>query len=393
MVASALSQGILPGLQTAEKLRMGRAARESQAQADMIALSQFNKDMEQERLEAQAAKRLLETMRGDRSTEIGAPNVSDFGEYFQNLGTELINAGVPRRGQELLIESVDYRKKQADINNTEETIQKTRLENIIKAGNYMYNALGVAGNESEYRHIWDSLPDDIVQILGPENVEALKNTPWSPEFQGYLRDRSMSIKDQASLVLNERRTVATERRTEDARAYHKVMEELGRGRLEEQRRANDRLEKAGGPNITSAATNAELSAARDILNNSIEGLADIDDGATKDAVNHALQEMVGRAKVLLRENRGIETMDQALGQAFMEMDAAGDFEILTSRGFFGIGRERTKGVKYSRRGRSQANPAPMPEGSRDEVASKLVRDRYYDTPMGILKWNGEEFEQ
>ena len=27
MVASALSQGILPGLQTAEKLRMGRAAR------------------------------------------------------------------------------------------------------------------------------------------------------------------------------------------------------------------------------------------------------------------------------------------------------------------------------------------------------------------------------
>src|SRR5690554_1181928 len=193
MVASTLAQGILPGLETADRLRTGRALRESKAQEDMIALAQFNKEERQEQLEAQAAQRLLETMQGERSTQVGAPSTTDFGEYFQNLGTELINAGVPKRGQELLIESVDYRKKQADIENTEETIQKTRLDNMIKAGDYMYNALGTAGNESEYRHIWDSLPEDIVQILGPENVEALKDSPWSPELQGYLRDRAMSI--------------------------------------------------------------------------------------------------------------------------------------------------------------------------------------------------------
>lgn len=399
-----LSQGILPGLQVADQLRNSRAARESQAQADMIKLNEVNRERQQEQLEAGAAANLIRIMKGDTpdSEEGQPPTETDFGSFFQRLGEQMYKAGAPKRGQELLVQSVDFRKKESDITKADFDIQKTRLENMIKAGSYMHNALGTAENESEYQYILDTLPDDILQILGPENVQTLRDSPWSPELQGYLRERALGIKDSANLALNERRTANAETATENARRNAEALRAIGQGRLEEQRRANDIREKADGNNVGKAATPAEVNTAKAAIINTIEDFRgfslgkDDQDSDVARALNHAAQDIVGRAKVLVDQNKGT-TFDTAIEQAIMESEAAGDFNVIKETVRSGFlwrkSEEIPTDIKYRRRGTTANNPAPLPEGNSATIAGKLVKGRYYQTPMGVLKWTGTDFER
>lgn len=391
-----LSQGILPGLEVADKLRNSRVARESQAQEDMIKLSDFNREREQEQIESTAAQNLIDIMKGD-VTDSGESTTDEtnFGEFFQKLGTQMYKAGAPKRGQELLEQSVEFRKKESDIEKAEFDMQQTRLENMIKAGNYMYNALGTAENESEFRHILSTLPDDIAQILGPENVKALTDGEWSPELQGYLRDRAVGIKDQASLALQERRVVNSETATENARKNAEALREISRGRLDEQRRANDIREKADGGNVGKAATPAEVNTARAAIVNTVKGFEefplgkDDQDSDISRALNHAAQDIVGRAKVIVDQNKGT-TFDAAIEQAIMESEAAGDFNVIKETVRSGFlwrkSEEVPTDIKYRRRGTTASNPAPYPSDP-----SKLVRGRFYER-NGKVGQYGTDFE-
>lgn len=385
-------------IRTQEDVQTARAARASAAQADMISLANFQNEEAQRQIETEAFQRLSSSMKGD-GVSTGQPGGedADFGELFERLGTAMYSAGAPKRGEELIKAGIDYRKKTADVQNTENSAHKTRLEGMVKAGDYMYNALASAQNENEYRQIFRTLPDEILNILGPENIDYLANADWSPDLQAYLRDRALSVKDQANLVLQERRVVNAETATENARQNAAALRALSEGHLKEQKRANDIKEKAGGTNLGAAATNTEIASAKAIILDSVKALqgADTKNEDVSRALDHMSEDVVGRAKQIISENKGV-TFNEAVTQAVMEAEAAGDFSIITETKshWFSPDETITRPGKYQRRGTRQDNPLPLPTG-KDEaaIAKRLVKGRYYQTPMGTLRWNGSSFDE
>src|SRR5690606_17941554 len=167
-----LSRGILPGLQVADQLQNSRVNRASQTQADMIALSKFEAEQEAAELDAQIAAQALSEVgsiaRGDgRTTSVDlSDGEADPAAFMSRMGQLYMQAGAPKRGKEFLEASIDYIDKVSQVSKRQQDEQKTRLENISKAADYMFNTLGTAGNDSEYQHIFNELPPDIAQILG-----------------------------------------------------------------------------------------------------------------------------------------------------------------------------------------------------------------------------------
>lgn len=406
-----LSRGILPGLQVADDLRNSRALRESKAQEDMIALAEFEKAQAAEQLDrdlaAQALSEVGSIARGEGRQTTGTlvDEEIDPADFMSRLGQLYMQAGATKKGKEFLEAGISYIDKVSQVSKRQQDEQQTRLENISKAAGYMYNALGTAENDSEFRQIFNELPSDIAQILGAENVEALGKMEWSPDLQNYLRARSLSTKQQADIALAERRVENAETATENARRIGEANTLINRQRLEEQRLERLRKEKADGPKAANAPTNAQLTAVRDKLRISVRALENVswnDKGYPTDAevansFDAMAQDIASEAQRIVSENRGVMTFAEAVDQAILEAEANGDFEIIeaVTRPWFLPDSDQKPG-KYRRKpraGRSLDNPLPLPTGSEEEIAGKLKAGRYYSTPMGTLRWNGSSFDE
>lgn len=405
-----LSRGILPGLQVADQLQTSRAVRESQAQADMIALSKFEAEQEAAELDAQIAAQALSEVgsiaRGDgRTASVDmSGGEDDPAALLSRVGQLYMQAGATKRGKEFLEAGIDYIDKASQVSKRQQDEQKARLENISKAAGYMFNTLGTAGNDSEYQHIFNELPPDIAQILGEENVEALRNMEWTPDFQNYLRARALSVKQQADIALAEGRLRNAETATENARRIGEANTAINRARLEEQRRERERKEKEAGPNAATAPTTAQLNAVKDKMRTSVralEGISWSDRGYPTDpevanSFDAMAQDIASEAQRIVAENKGVMTFAEAVDQAILEAEAHGDFQIIEAIVRPWLPDTPQKPGKYQRKprpGRSADNPAPLPKGSEAEVARQLKKGHYYSTPMGTLRWNGSSFDE
>src|SRR5690606_37314051 len=143
--------------------------------------------------------------------------------------------------------------------------------------------------------------------------------------------KAVSIKDQANLALSERRVVNAETATENARRTAAANLQIAEGRLKEQQRANTLREKTDGPNVGKAATNAEVATAKTVIKNTVKALEGVTlaEGTPEEAsFNHMAEDIVGRAKILVSENKGI-TFPEAVEQAVMKSEAAGDYKTLS----------------------------------------------------------------
>lgn len=400
-----LSRGILPGLQVADQLRNSRAARESQAQADMIALSNFEREQELEAIEAEAFQSLGSIVAGEggKNTRVAElEGDAEIGDKLIALGNRVGKAGFSKRAQELLEAGLDAKKKVADTEKTYLDADDKRLEVMTETADWVARNLGE--NESEFRLFQSMLSNPqnahIRRNLGEEHVAILENMEWSPELANYFRSKALSIKDQADLALRGRAADRQEKSAADTETYRAALLDINRGNLQERRNENARKAKADGGDVSKVGTPGEIASARAVIMNTVQALegaarndkGEIADPLVADAISHMAENVVGRAKELIAENKGF-TFDQAVEQAVMEAETAGDFEVIEPVVRAWRSDIPQKPGKYKRKGMSTDNPIELPDGDAAAVAKKLVKGRYYNTPMGVLKWNGSSFDQ
>lgn len=389
-----LSQGILPGLQVADQLRNSAVARAAQEQKSMIELGQYEQEQAQLDAEAEAFQSLGSIMSGNGRPGAGGNLLEqedqDWGETFTSIGARLAKAGFGKRGQELIEAGIDYQKKAADIEKTGADTDAKRLEVMNTTADWVARNLGE--NESEFNVFRSMLKDPrnahIRENLGEDNVAILENMDWSPELVNFFRDKAISIKDQATLALTERGHQRLEQSARDTQTYRQALLSINRGNLEERRLDRIRKEKSGGPNIGTAASAAEVATAKSVVLNSVSKLKGLTiEGEVEVAFNHMLESIAGQAKAIVAQNKGV-TYAEAVEQAAMEAEAAGDFEIIeaSSPKWFGLVTETTRTPKYERKGTSREKPLPLPEDK-----SKWVRGRFYER-NGKIGQYGTDFE-
>ena len=387
-----LSRVGLEGIETGQRTLNSIAARESQALQDRIKLGEFEREEAELALDRLAVDNAKKIMAGE-GRDITSPEATedDMARFLALAGSNLAAAGAPKRGKEMMEASLDLLKKRADINKTADDHAKVRLDNMVKASDYMYQMLSDSLNESEYQFNLANIPDDIAQILGPENVETLKNTPWSPELIDYFKTKALSVKDQAQLELQARGQRRAEQTAEDARRFREIALNLQKRRVEAAERAEAAARKAGGNAISKAPTGDERKTAEAIIANIIEA----DGGKLDDAsAFHLVEDVISEAKQLVAESPGL-TFGEAVTRAAMAAKGRGDFEVtLQWRGLGPIDFTDKKPVarQYKPQGRSKETPAPLPKGTPDQIKGSLVKGRYYQTAKGILRWNGSAFD-
>ena len=389
-----LSQGILPGLQVADQLRNSAVARAAQEQKSMIELGQYEQEQAQLDAEAEAFQSLGSIMSGNGRPGAGSSLLEqedqDWGETFTSIGARLAKAGFGKRGQELIEAGIDYQKKAADIEETGADTDAKRLEVMNTTADWVARNLGES--ESEFNVFRSMLKDPrnahIRENLGEDNVAILENMEWSPDLVNFFRSKALSIKDQATLALSERGHQRLEQAAADTETYRNALLSINRANLEERRLDRIRKEKDGGPNIGTAASASEVATAKSVVLNSVSALKGLTiEGEVEVAFNHMLESIAGQAKAIVAQNKGV-TYAEAVEQAAMEAEAAGDFEIIeaSSPKWFGLSSETTRTPKYERKGTSREKPLPLPEDK-----SKWVRGRFYER-NGKIGQYGTDFE-
>lgn len=395
-----LSRIGLEGIETAQRTMNSIAARKSQEIEDFVKLGTYERE-EQDRAIDEAALNNAMAIAEGRGVDISsaAATPEDFGEFFDTLGTQYLKAGAAKRGKEFIEAGIDYRKKSAEVDAADDEAAQTRLENMKFAADWV--AQNIGENDSEYQLFLSNLqnPDNpVAEILGRDNIEVLNKSEWTPELSNYFRSKALSIKDQATLELTARSHNRMERSLDNTERYRSALLELSNARLEEQRRANELRNKESGPDVGKAATNAEIGTAKSAILNTVKGLEGVapEKGTPEEAaLGHMAEDVAARAKVIVAENKGL-TYAEAVNQAVSEAETAGDFSIIetrTKRAFGILPDSVARKGAYQKRGRSPENPINLPTGDEKSVRKRLVKGRYYQTPMGVLKWNGSSFDQ
>lgn len=389
-----LSRMGLEGIETGQRTLNSIATRRSQEVQDSIAMAEEARKNDELALDQLATQQASKIMLGE-GVDITSPDASedDMAKFMALTGSRLMSAGAPKRGKEMVEGALDLVKKRADINKAHDDAQQTRLENMEKAGKFMYEMLADSENESEYKFNLANLPEEIVNILGPENVEQLRQSPWSPEMQAFLKDKALSTYQQATLAMQAQNFRRLDQRAADAAFASREAIAIAWARHKESVRANAVKEKAGGSKIATAPTTDERRAAKAAILQNVEGLEFTSDMKEDDPqLQAAIDDIVGSAKQLLNQNQGLSFAD-AVNRAVLEADAAGDFT--TIRNFRDFGLFQTEGKKtttYKRKGATKQTAMDLPSGTADVVRGQLKTGRYYKTKAGVLMWNGSEFE-
>lgn len=381
--------GIRHGQQTLDQI----AARRASESAVAINEAKEAREAEEVELNKLAANNARRIMAGEgRAQDVQAYTEEDSARFLNLVGNQLIAAGATKRGSEMIAAGIDIEKKRSEITEQEGKIVDGKLARIEKAGKYMYEAFSDAQNENEYYHALRNLPPEIVEILGEDNVETLRNTPWTPELQAYFRDQALSTYQQATLDMQRQNAERADRRVAQSQRVAEGAQAIALMRHKESERHNRVMEKISGSRGKTATvpTNNEILAAKDVILSTVPNISG--DAVGLDA---AAIDIVDQAKRLVEMNRGT-TMSEALAQATMQAMAAGDFGLIQDVNRF-TGSRTTTDRYYEgpgkRRGATKANAMVLPTGDdAEQVREKLIPGRYYRTKAGVLKWNGTEFE-
>lgn len=379
-----LSMVGLKGIQVGQDTLNSIAAREAQQAQTQLAQGEFDREQAALDLDRMAVGNAKSIMAGEGREFGGADTTEDDMARFMALtGSQLAAAGAPKRGGELMEASLDLVKKKADISKAADDQDKVRLENMVKASDYMYEMLSDSGNESEYQFNLANIPEDVQQILGPDNVATLKNTPWSPELVDYFKTKALSVKDQATLDMTAQGLRRRDEEVANTALFRKATLDIARQRAAAADRAQAAKEKAGGNNLSKAATGDERKTAEAAIGSIIEDGVPLDDPS----LFHLVEDVVGEAKQLVNDSPGL-TFSEAVNRAALAAKTRGDFEITNTYKDFGV--FRTKGEpteqKYKPKGKLKDSPAPLPEDK-----TKWVKGRYY-IKNGKVGQYGTDFE-
>ncbi len=325
----------------------------------------------------------------NESTPKVEPADYTLGQMANNIGNALMRAGYASEGMGFAKEGIEYYANIAKAENDRANDQINRAEKFIKIADFMYENLADVTDQQQQDQFFDSLPDDVVNTLGPENVQKMRNMPFDENVIQHYRDKALSTKDTYMLNLQAERNQLTADR--DAAM---ALDRKARAQIAEQQR-RDRAAAAAAKTKGAGANAMVVAQPNEVKQATTKIVADVYKGAMPRAgspdrvmLESAAGSIATEAKQMAKDNPGL-TYDQALSRVVALR--RGDFiptEKQMRYTFLGMPVSPTfkepGPIKYQPRGESKERPIVLKSQAE---AGKLVPGRWYSFNGKTMQYN------
>lgn len=345
-----------------QRLRQAAAADQVEAQAKLKAM--------------QLAEQKMKLLQGVGAPVEGGAAPPDIPSQMDAQARRLLAAGFVKEGSDLAAKSQTIR-----LNTAREDLSGARREDVMlgtkqKKLESLSAIFGSVQDESSFNNakmLWmnthpdEPLPPQLA-IYNPETVSRLQQATNIGLQQIRL------TRDEANMVQRDQFEAGRNARAEAAQKALSERAAMVQDRIDARAKERGAKGKAvGAPNGTM------ISAAEALINQEFPGLPrDIIAGPNL-AASTAAYSVASEAKALQAANPGLSA-DEAINQAYLAAKQAGDFKLEESAiPFFGKPK-----ASFSRSGKSPTAALPLPPDR------KLVAGKYYQTPVGIVLWDGKK---
>lgn len=357
-----------------------------------------NFELEQaEKLEAlsqQAASALRDVTSGKRT----GPDAVALAESTQRTSDPLRMAasifaggGAIEQASKLLDTASQIDKREADIENDEVLARQRKLVNIEKGAGLVGRWLGGAKNQDEWAYGLRKVRE--AGLIEEQFLEQFEGMEYTPEVADYLRSQAIDVEAQARLDIQASTTARLDRVAENSAVFQAQSLELQRAALAERERHNKVVEKASGGKSAAAVppnSDAMKSANRALMAGPFKG---VDATANKQAVDAATDYIASQALAITKQNKAL-TWDQAVQRAMVAAEASGALSMVPGKsGFMGFGSKPAEAEFDPSMGKTAARPLSLfaKDGATPMKKEQLLKGRYYSTPKGVLRWDGQNF--
>lgn len=293
--------------------------------------------------------------------------------YF--AGRMAMEAGMPEYAKDLMKAGSEIAENQQQVLTSAATQRKTQLEAIQTGTEIVSSYLGTATSQAEWDYGVRKLRE--ADVMPEDQVDKLAAAEWSPELSTFFGGMAAKYSERMNLKLREQEhnDLQTQRDIDNNRADStQALQIVEAG---ERARHNRAIEKAGGGADT--AVGATPDGIRKGAEASLRAKYPDLSGVARD---DAVEAISGQVNLLLKQNKALD-QDTAIQQVITEMNKNGAFKTVDP--MFGA-----PDTSFDRgaagKGKTAANPLPTPKKS-----DAMRKGYYYNTPKGVLQWNGEGF--
>jgi len=385
------------GVQLAQENQMNQQLmqmRDLSMQKDQTELDQTQADAAVQRDAAAYMKKIASGQSIQSSGS--APTDQDASSYsdgFRKTGQHLMQMGAPKQALEYLKAADTLDKSEIDNANSQLDGKKKKGEILLQQSDIMARDLGNATSQEEWNAGIKAMQDS--GLFTSAQVSQFKNIPFHPAAAALIRQRAISVKDQATLDLQAQQNQRLQANSDRDASLR--MQRLSFDKYVETQRQRERIQdKKTGKEATAPNTDELKSAETSVSNLIFNGkppsqLEDGEDSPNYIAYKAGIQSIAANAKQMVRDNKGL-SWDAAVSRATLLSKTQGDWDIQTDKSFF---RSDTTTTTFNGQGKQPEDAIPMPVTQDNKPdPSQLKVGRWYISPTNgkTGKWNGRSFD-
>lgn len=383
------------GLQAAQQMQMNDQAMQMNSlamQKDQAALDQQQQD---DAISQQAADYLSKIAKGQpvSGDNPAEEQTSSYAEAFRKTGAHLVDMGAPNQAMKYFKSAAELDKSETDDAKARLDQVKSKAELLLKQSDIMARDLGSAQNEEQ----WNQGIAQMEQsgIFPPDVIQQYKNMPFHPQAAAMIRQRALSVKDQAQIDYQQQQEQRVQANADRSAGIQ--LQRLAFDKQKEQARVREKeLAEKTGKSATAPNKDELKSVEASVANLIFNGKppAQYADGSAEDSPSYnayraGIQQIAANAKQMVRENKGL-SWQAAVSRATLMSKSEGDWDMHTESHLFGDD-ETTTTFNGTGKQPDDALPTPMVDNKLD--TKSLKNGRWYLSPTGKRgKWNGTSFD-
>lgn len=382
------------GLQLDQQYR----ANEQTIQMNNLAMQESQRKADQEQqdseLQQMAADRLSKIAKGQSVTNSGVTDdvQSSYAGAFRQTGAYMAEMGAPDQAMKFFKSANEIDKAETDNAKARLDQQKNKAEILLKQSDIMARDLGNATNEDEWNQGLDAMEKS--GIFPQEVIQQYKQMPFHPQAAAMIRQRALSVKDQATLDYQQQQEQRIQANADRTASIQMQRLAWDKQKAREEQRQKEIDAKSG--KAAMAPNKDELRSAESAVVNLIfngkppKQLGDDgEDSPSYRAYQAGIQQIAASAKQMVRENKGL-SWEAAISRATLQSKTEGDWDVQTQTHL--IGDDDTTAT-FNGLGKEPEDALPMPMADDKPNTSALKKGRWYLSPTGKKgRWNGKGFD-
>lgn len=323
----------------------------------------------QESIKADAQAAQMQAFAGLKTPAIGEPGVETMADVNDNIALQLYKAGQPVEGSKAANRSAQMRFRTAEAGAQGALQSEREMKTELALNDKMISIYAGARDERSW-----ATAHMLAGEMYPGEANPLADVPYSPQAADRVRATLLKEKDRLHAVQEQRITDARVANYGNLADFRSSRLDILQQNADTQSRRVDIYEKnAGkvkGEKPIGFPTKVELGAAEDKLK------AVLPFPLPGDEMDAARQQVASDAKALMRANPALAP-DQALQRAVTKAVEDGDLVTVS----------KLYGSKTTFQGGGKTPETALP-ATRD---TKFKSGRYYNTPKGVMKFDGKGF--